>query len=90
MKVRELIEWLTAFEDQDAEVEVVQHFSGKNYYDQGGYVRAVPFDPNRYATYTDLRGNPFIKPDAPYYEARTLLLGEFDTFANYRPPEEHY
>lgn len=28
MKVRELIQWLATFEDQDAEVEVVEHSSG--------------------------------------------------------------
>ena len=36
MKVRELIEWLKAFEDQDADVFVVEHESGRGYYDQGG------------------------------------------------------
>lgn len=78
MKVRELVQWLAAFEDQDADVEVVQHSSGIGYYDQGGNARVVKFDPARHADYTDLRGNPHIKPDAPYYNARTLLLGELD------------
>ncbi len=78
MKVRELVEWLAAFEDQDAEVEVVQHTNGSGYYDQGGTAASVPFDPTRHAEYTDLRGNPHIKPDAPYYEARMLLLGEMN------------
>ncbi|MFN7756719.1 MAG: hypothetical protein ACK5RP_04570 [Betaproteobacteria bacterium] len=78
MKVRELIEWLAAFEDQDAEVEVVKHSSGTGYYDQGGNALQVRFDPENYTTYKDLRGNPHIKPDSPYYNARTLLLGEID------------
>jgi hypothetical protein len=78
MKVRELIQWLAAFEDQDATVEVVEHSRGTGYYDQGGSARVVPFAPDKHATYTDLRSNQFIKPDAPYYEARTLLLGEVD------------
>ena len=78
MKVRELVQWLAAFEDQDAEVEVVQHSSGSGYYEQGGTASVVKFDPAEHADYTDLRGNPHIKPDAPYFEARTLLLGEMN------------
>ncbi len=78
MKVRELIQWLGTFEDQDAEVEVVKHSRGTGYCDQGGNARVVAFDPEKHTTYTDLRGNPYVKPDAPYYEARTLLLGEVD------------
>ena len=78
MKVRELIQWLATVKDQDAEVEVVQHSRGTGYYDQGGNASAVAFDPEKHATYTDLRGNPHIKPDASYYNARTLLLGELD------------
>ena len=78
MKVRELIQWLAAFEDQDADVEVVQHKSGRDYYEQGGTARAVAFDPEKYAEYTDFRDNQFVKPDAPYYNTRTLLLGELD------------
>lgn len=78
MKVKELVEWLAAFEDQDADVEVVQHTSGTGYYDQGGNVSLVAFDPSKHAEYTDMRGNPHVKPDAPYYNARTLLLGELN------------
>ncbi len=78
MKVRELIEWLSAFEDQDAEVEVVRHSSGTNYYEQGGTCSAVSFDPSKHTEYIDLRGNPFIKQDSPCYNARTLLLGELN------------
>ena len=78
MKVRELIQWLETVEDQDAEVEVVQHSRGYGYYDQGGNASTAAFDPEKHTTYTDLRGNPLIKPDATYYNARTLLLGELD------------
>jgi hypothetical protein len=78
MKVRELRQWLADLEDQDAEVEVVEHSSGTGYYDQGGNAKVVPFNPERHATYTDMRGNPHVKPDAPYRDARTLLLGEID------------
>ena len=78
MKVRELITLLADFEDQDAEVEVVEHSSGTGYYDQGGNACLARFDPAKHMSYTDLRGNPHVKPDAPYYNARTLLLGEID------------
>lgn len=78
MKIRELIQWLATVEDQDAEVEVVRHSSGKTYYDQGGNAKEVAFDPKKHATYTDRRGNPYIEPDALYYNARTLLLGELN------------
>lgn len=78
MKVRELVKWLEQFQDQDATVEVIEHRSGSDYYDQGGTCHSVPFDPARHADYRDLRGNPYIKPDNPSYVARTLLLGEFD------------
>ena len=78
MKVRELMQWLATVEDQDADVEVVQHSCGTGYYDQGGSASPAAFDPEKHATYTDLRGNPHIKQDATYYNARTLLLGELD------------
>jgi hypothetical protein len=42
MKVRELIAWLQAFEDQDATVQVVQHStSGCGHYEQGARARDV-------------------------------------------------
>lgn len=66
MTVQEMIQWLSSFEDQDAEVEVVKHSRGTGYYDQGGTARVVAFDPQKHAYYTNLQGN------------RTLLLGEID------------
>lgn len=36
IRVKELAEWLTNFHDQEAEVQIVDHFSGTSYYDQGG------------------------------------------------------
>jgi len=78
MTVRELAEWLAAFEDQDAVVKVIVHQRGSGYYDQGGIAAAVEFNPELHAEYTDLRNNPLIPPDAPYYGKRTLLLGEID------------
>lgn len=66
MTVQEMIQWLSSFEDQDAEVEVVKHSRGTGYYDQGGTARVVAFDPQKHAIYADLQGN------------WTLLLGEID------------
>jgi hypothetical protein len=45
MKVSELIEWLKDF-DQNADVTVVEHFSGDSYYTQGGTAYVVGFDPD--------------------------------------------
>lgn len=78
MKVRELAQWLAAFEDQDATVEVVSHASGTSCYEQGGVAETVTFNPGEHAEYVDLRGNKFVKPDAQYYNARTLLLGKIN------------
>jgi hypothetical protein len=75
MKVKELVKWLASFEDQDAEVEVISHLCGSSYYDQGGTATTVPLDVEKHITYTDLRGNPFIDQNTPYYRSRTLLLG---------------
>ena len=78
MKVREMVQWLAAFEDQDAEVEVLEHSHGVGYYDQGGTVQVVPFSPEEHATYTDMRGNRFVEPGDRWKNRRTLLLGKHD------------
>ena len=77
MKVKELVEWLTAFEDQDAEVEVIKHVRGSSHYDQGGIVEVVPLEPDL-MNYTDLRGNQFVKKDCSYHGSHKLLLGELN------------
>lgn len=79
MKVRELVKWLSEFEDQDAEVQIVKHLSAGGYYEQGGTASVELFDPEMHSEYSDLRGNPFIHSDAPYYNSRTLLLGEINS-----------
>ena len=73
MIVSELIEWLKT-QDQGATVEIVEHTSGRGYYDQGGNAMVEPFDPDRHADYTDMRGNQFAK-GKPWENERTLLLG---------------
>lgn len=75
MTVKELAEWLQSFPDQEATVEVVVHEDGTGYYDQGGWCSTRIFNPEEHAEYTDMRGNQFVKPSEPYYNARTLLLG---------------
>jgi hypothetical protein len=78
MKVKELVQWLQTFPDQDADVEVVKHSRGSNYYEQGGTASTVAFNPAQYADYVDFRGNQFVKPNDPYFNTRKLLLGEMD------------
>ena len=48
-------------QDPAALVEVIEHTAGHTYYDQGGNVSEVPFDPAKHAEYTDMRENPFIE-----------------------------
>ena len=73
MKVHELIEWLKEFKDQEADVEVVCHK------DDGDYCHSKTeiFNPDLHVEYTDLRGNPHIKDNAPYFNSRSLLLGVY-------------
>lgn len=80
MTVREFIEWLKT-QDQDATVQVVQHKSSggtNSYYMQGGEAQVVDFNQDNpdLFEYTDFRSNQFVKPDAPYYNQRYLLIGE--------------
>lgn len=79
MKVRELVEWLAAFEDQDAIVEVIQVESGTGHYDQGGTSRVVEFNPAQHTDYIDLRGNRFADPLGVTADRRSLLLGSDDS-----------
>ena len=75
MKVHEFIKLLQDFEDQEADVCVIEHSSGTGYYDQGGKIKEVKFNKDEHFEYVDMRGNPHTKPDASYYNERTLLLG---------------
>lgn len=72
MNVREMAEWLLSLPDQEATVEVLR--SESTAWD-GDYVTTVQFDHAEHSEYTDLRGNPLISEDKPYYNQRTLLLG---------------
>lgn len=78
MTVLQLIEWLKT-QDPDAIVQVVQHKTSLGgYYEQGGTAKIVDFNPEdmNLHDYTDFRKNPYVKPDAPYFGQRYLLLGE--------------
>ena len=73
MTVAELIEWLKT-QDQGATVEVLKAERGRSY-DGGDYCFTVEFTAEM-STYSDMRGNQFVKPEASYFNKRTLLLGE--------------
>jgi len=71
MTVAELIEWLKT-QDQGATVFVPVGERGYGW--SGDSYSLVEFTPE-HAEYTDLRGNPFVKPDAPHFDTRSLNLG---------------
>jgi len=73
MNVHELIEWLQAFEDQEATIYVLSHNDG--YYAQ--HTEKIKFIPELHTKYEDYRDNPFVPPDAPYKHERSLFFGEF-------------
>lgn len=75
--VREFIQWLETFPDQDATVEILEHTSEGGYYCQGGTVDKIEFDVNNpdHYMYTDLRGNPFISVERDYFNKRYLFIG---------------
>jgi hypothetical protein len=78
MNVRELAEWLLAFHDQEATVEVLHCVSGSGYYQQGGVTHSAEFDAEKHVEYTDFRGNPHVKDGESWKDTRTLLLGRND------------
>lgn len=78
MKVHEFIKILQEFEDQDADITIVEHSSGKGYYDQGGNCKEAKFNKKEHFEYTDMRGNPHAKHSDPYFNSRTLFLGVMD------------
>ena len=73
MTVFEFITWLQT-QDQCATVEVLMSRRSRGY-DGGDYVFTVDFSPEL-SEYSDMRGNQFVKPDASYFNKRTLLLGD--------------
>ena len=73
MTVSELIVWLQT-QDQGATVEVLMSRRSSGY-DGGDDVCTVDFSPEL-SEYSDMRGNQFVKPDASYFNKRTLLLGD--------------
>lgn len=75
MKVKELVKWLSEFEDQDADVLIVEHESGTGQYYHGGNATDTLFSPEKHTEYTDFRGNKFVKPGSACENKRTLLLG---------------
>jgi len=78
MKLHEFIKSLQELEDQDADVFVIEHNSSTGYYDQGGSISEVEFNKDEHLEYVDFRGNPHVKPEESYFNARTLLIGSRD------------
>ena len=75
LTVAEFIEWLKT-QDQEAIVQTIRHKEGTGWDDQGGSAEVVDFSPETTSEYTDFRGNRLVKPSAPYYNKRFLLIGE--------------
>ena len=75
MTVRQMIEWMSTFEDQDAIVEVVVHNSDGGYYAQGGTANVAEFDPEQHVEYTDFRGNRFVREHEPHYNRSQVVFG---------------
>lgn len=72
MKVKDFIEWLQT-QDQEAIVEVVVRHESRGY--GGDSFTVEPFNVEEHSYYTDMRGNPFVKEDAPHYNRRSLEIG---------------
>lgn len=77
MTVSELIEWLKAFEDQDAVVEVLHCQEGYGYYAQGGITDWVGFDPDKHCEYMDFRRSQLSKGQ-PWENKHVVMLGMKD------------
>jgi hypothetical protein len=78
MTVRQMIEWMSTFEDQDAIVEVVCHRNDGGHYEQGGTAQTEEFNPDSHVEYTDMRGNRYVNESAPYYNRRSVVFGVFN------------
>lgn len=72
MLVKELIEYLKT-QDQEAIVELEVSEDSGGY---GGCVSSViDLDADKHIEYIDMRGNPYVKPEALYYNKRYLRFG---------------
>lgn len=71
MKLKAFREYLAQFPDDTiVEVLVVASLT------YGGDAASFDEFNEDYATFSDLRGNPHIRPDKPYYNKRYLRLGD--------------
>ena len=78
MTVRQMIEWMSTFEDQDAIVEVVVHREGRDYYSQGGEAETEEFNPDYHVEYTDFRNNQYIDENRVNYNRRSVVFGVYN------------
>lgn len=79
--VRQMIEWMSTFEDQDAIVEVVVHRNDGGHYEQGGTATVDEFDPDSHVDYTDYRHNKCIvdyHESSVYYNRRSVVFGVYN------------
>lgn len=72
MTVAEFIDFLKT-QDQAAHVRCIEHSSGRGYYDQGGNIREVAFDPAKHVELTDFTSPAFA--GQPYHGTKDLLIG---------------
>ena len=68
--VKQLIEYLQK-QDQEAAVRLNVVDNGHDY-----STTFVDLDLEMHVSYVDLRGNPFVKDDAPYKDKRFLEFGD--------------
>ena len=74
--VEQLIEFLKT-QDQKAIVQIIEHSSGTGYYDQGGSASEEDIDLEKHISYTDFKGNSFVKPEDSFFNKAYLLLGTY-------------
>ena len=78
MTVRQMIEWMSTFEDQDAIVEIVSHSNDGGYYQQGGTATVEEFNPDSHVEYTDFRNNQYIDENRVNYNRRSVVFGVYN------------
>ena len=86
MRVREFIEWLAQFPDQDATVEVLECRPGAPYVQQGGVTSSVEFDPEKLAAWAI--DKPSARSTMPFARRRGAGLFEVTASEPEHLPEE--
>ena len=71
--VAEFVAWLQT-QDQEAEVNVLVGYESFGW--GGDSYRFQPLEIAEHTEYSDLRGNPYTKPEAAHYNKRYLYIGQ--------------